>query len=828
MRRLLPLAPLIFAIALLFVEVQACGPDFFPDVFVRNLHADHPADYAAGKLGVLLPTYPRADLSVAYRYLNGGTLTPEEQRAYHPTLSLAEEVRDFDTADVNEAQAASAGTRYAEPPGTADLWLKARNQYAPPQPDLHPVIAYGTTYSSGFFLAASYENCQADAFRTAIVTLTARVKTWGAHSDELADWIKGQDAVFSNCGANGHAISYPASRPVINRSSPAVAPSNAPTLLRQDRAYQIAAAQFYSAQLAPACVSFQSIAKDTNSPWHGIARYLVARTLIREAFLTAKNGPDDVMASFDPDLMKQAQHELESMRGEQLPGISSNSVQGLLNLVRLRTEPQARLREMSAALAGPKADPNYKQDLEDLTWYLNGKLDSHAIREDAWDDDFDVDRSKNHYRPIAFEEKLPGFEKAFNNVADLRSISPLIDWLVTFQSPSDAAKKHAFAEWKRTGNVPWLAAAIMKASSSDTDAPALIKSAEHVHLTSPAWATVTYHHLRLLIDTGHSAEARTELDKALPGVQAIGSESSINLFTGLRMRTAPSLDDALADAPRKILERTSEEQSSIDECLYVMKNPKRNYDCKKDNSPVEFSEDAAAVFNSETPLATLAHSAQPGALPTQLRQSIAMMVWVRSVLLKNEVIAAQMLPLLPQKLQKQAGAGVGFHPLMAILRNPGLRPYLNGGVQRSASYDFVESYADNWWCGDWTTIFSDNGAPIPPKSFAFLSPEMRTTGEKETKALLALGSADENLGSGVLNYARAHPSDSDVPEALYLTLRMIRFSCNRGWGAKNDKENSDHVTSIAQEVGTLMRRRYPTNQWTKKAAPYVWLGDKNG
>jgi len=205
-----------------------------------------------------------------------------------------------------------------------------------------------------------------------------------------------------------------------------------------------------------------------------------------------------------------------------------------------------------------------------------------------------------------------------------------------------------------------------------------------------------------------------------------------------------------------------------------------------------------------------------------------MMVWVRSVLLKNEVIAAQMLPLLPQKLQKQAGAGVGFHPLMAILRNPGLRPYLNGGVQRSASYDFVESYADNWWCGDWTTIFSDNGAPIPPKSFAFLSPEMRTTGEKETKALLALGSADENLGSGVLNYARAHPSDSDVPEALYLTLRMIRFSCNRGWGAKNDKENSDHVTSIAQEVGTLMRRRYPTNQWTKKAAPYVWLGDKNG
>ncbi|MGB9408620.1 MAG: hypothetical protein WCA89_13870 [Terracidiphilus sp.] len=828
MRRLLPLAPLIVAIALPFVEVQACGPDFFPDVFVRNLHADHPADYAAGKLGVLLPTYPRADLSVAYRYLIGGTLTAEEQRAYHPTLSLAEEVRDFDDADANEAQAATAGTRYAEPPGPADLWLRTRNQYAPPQPDLHPVTEYGNIYSSGFFLAASYENCQADAFRTAIVTLKSRAKTWGAHSPELADWIKGQDAVFSNCGANGHAISYPAGRPVINPSSPTIAPSNAPALLRQDREYQIAAAQFYSAQFGLACVSFQAIAKDATSPWRGIARYLVARSLIREAFLTAKNGPDDVMASFDPDLMKQAQRELESMRGEQLPGVSSNSVQGLLNLVRLRTEPQVRLREMSADLAGPKTDPNYKQDLEDLTWYLNGKLDSRAIREDAWDSDFDIDRSKNHFRPITFDEKIPGFEKAFHDVADLRSTSQLIDWLVTFQSPSEAARKHAFAEWKRTGNVPWLAAAIMKASSSDPGASALIEGAGHVQLTSPAWATVTYHRLRLLIDTGHSAEARTELDKAFPGVRAIGSESSINLFTGLRMRTASSLNDALADAPRKILERTSEEHSSIDECLDVMKNPKRKYDCKKDNSPVEFSKDAAAVFNNETPLATLAQAAQSGALPTQLRQSVAMMVWVRSVLLKNEVIAAQMLPLLPQKLQQQAGVGVGFHPLMAILRNPGLRPYLDGGVQRSASYDFVESYADNWWCGNWTTNFSDNGAPIPLKSIAFLSPEMRTTGEKETKALLALGSADENLGSGVLNYARAHPSDSDVPEALFLTLRMIRFGCHHGWGAENDKQNSDHVTSIAQEVGALMRRRYPTNQWTKKAAPYVWLGDKNG
>ena len=827
MRRLLSLSPFIVAIALPFLQVEACGPDFFPDVFVRNLHADHPTDYAAGKLGVLLSTYPRADLSVAYRYLSGGTLTPEEQRAYHPTLSLAEQVGDFDAADAHEAQAPVGGKQYAEPPGSADVWLEARSQYAPAQSELHSVTEYSMIYSAGYFLAASYENCQDDAFRTAVSTLRSRAQTWGAHSATLADWIKGQDAVFSNCGQKSDAVSSPSNRPVINPSSPAAVPSNAPTLLRQDRAYQIASAQFYAAQLAPASVSFQAIAKDPASPWRGVARYLVARALIREAFLTAKNGPDDVMASFDSDLMKQAQHQLESMRDDVLPGISSNAVQGLLNLVRLRTEPQARLREVSAALAGPKTDPNYKQDLEDLTWYLNGKLDSLAIRGDASDSDFRVDKASNDYRPLTFEQKLPGFEKAFQDVADLRSTSPLLDWLVTFQSPSDAAKKHAFAEWKRTGNAPWLAAAITKASSSDPEASALIEHAEHLPSTSPAWATVTYHRLRLLIDTGRTAEARTELDRAFPEIRAIGSESSINLFTGLRMHTASSLDDALADAPRKILEHTSEEQSSVDECLEVMKNPKRKYDCKHDNSPVEFSEDAAVVFNTETPLATLALSAQSEVLPAQLRQSVIMMTWVRSVLLKNEVIAAQMLPLLPAKLREQAGTGIGFHPLMAILRNPGLRPYLDGGVQRSASYDFVESYADNWWCGDWSNNFSEYDAPVHSQSVAFLSTQAQVTGKKETADLLALTSAEGYLGSQVLEYARAHPSDPDVPEALYLTLRAIRYGCYHGMGAGNDKESADRVASIARDVGALMRRHYSTNPWTRKAAPYVWLSNKS-
>lgn len=825
MKRFRSIASLIVFAAFPFALVQACGPDFFPDIFVHQIHPDHPRDYAAGKLGVLLSTYPRADLTVAYRYMNGGTLNPTEQKGYQPTSSLAEEVGLDDSADASQTNAAANSSDYVEPTGPADIWLKTRNRYAPAQPEIHDIRQYGTVYRAGYILAGTYQNCQADAFRTAAVTLQSRSKIWGAHSTELADWIKGQDAVFSNCGSGGYAMAYPPNKPKIVALSPTPAPSNAPQLLRQDRAYQTAAAQFYTGQFANALASFRTIAQDATSPWRGIARYMVARTLIRDAFLNAKSGPDDSMAGFDLGLMKQAQQQLETIRNEQLVGIPQHAVESLLHLVQLRTEPKVRVANLSGALAGPKVDSDYAQDLQDLTWYLDAKLDPLPIRPDSSDFDFHVDRPKGDYRPLTEAQKQPGFDAAFNDVADLRSISPLVDWLITVQSPSEGAKDHAIAEWEHTRHTTWLTAAIMKASASDATAPILIEAAAHIPPTSPAWPTVEYHRIRLLIDLGHGSEARKELTAALPRVQASGSESALNLFTGLRMRSETSLNRALSDASRKILERTSEEQSSLDQCLAVMKNPKRKYDCRKDNSPVELSRDAATVLNRETPLSMLALAAQSHALPPQLRQSVANVTWVRAVLLKNESVTNAMLPLLPAKLQQQAGPGVGFRPLMAILRNPGLRPYLDDGVQRSYSYDFVESYADNWWCTDWTTDYGSDRDPIRAKSVHFLSPEERKTGEQEVRSLLALGSADEYLGSQVIAYAKAHSSDPHVPEALYLTLRMIRYGCSRGGESQEpNKPHVDQTSAIAYDIGAIMRRRYPTNPWTKKAAPYVWLG----
>lgn len=828
------IASAVLSVLFPLVSVQACGPDFHPDIFVRQLHPDHPKQYAAGKLGVLLASFPRADLAVAYRYLNGGRLTAQEQSAYHPLESLAEMEGLESPPDGHANGGQDARQMPVETADPAGMWLAARNRFLPPQSDVHDAKEYGATTPAGTILASDYEICQADAFRTAVATLESRAKTWGPQSTFLANWIQGQDAVFSNCSSDTDRYYLGPNKTETHPRLPAAVPSGAPLLLRQDRAYQIAAAQFYASQFVPARAGFQAIASDKDSPWRGIAAYLVARCLVRQAFLTAppSNGPDDNTATFNPDLMKQAQQQLESIRGRRLPSISEHGIQSMLNLVRLRTEPKARLAEISAALAGPKADPYYSQDLNDLTWYLNSKLDSLAIRPDASEGAFQFSREQGDLRPLTTAEKQAVFNHAYAKVADLRSASPLIDWLITFQSPATAAKQHAFAEWQRTQDLPWLVASLSKAVASDVEAPVLIDASGRIPSTSPAWLTVTYHRDRLLLGTGRTTiagvettgieAAGIETDALMPFIQKQGSDSATNLFRGLRMRSAVTLDDALADAPRKILARVSEEQSALAECLNLMKNPKRHYDCKPDTNSLEFSEDAAELLNDKLPLATMAQAAQSKSLPSHLRSSVATVAWVRAVLLKDENVAEQMLPLLPKELRRQAGPGVGFHALMAIARNPGLRPYLDAGVQRSASWDFVESYGDNWWCANWPISNHEADQPLRSDTVAFLAPEARVTAASEHTDLIALGGAEEYIGGQILDYAHSHPEDPDIPEALYVTLRLIRYGCYHGWRSESARDRADRVRVIALSVGAMMRHRYPDNQWTKKAAPYVW------
>jgi hypothetical protein len=770
---------------------QACGPDFSPDVFVRKLRPDNPKQFAQGKLGILLPTYPRTDLVVAFRYLNGGQLSPAEQEAYEPTFTYTDSEM---TQTFNREEAEQKKT--TEP---AESWPLARAKYAALGPKVEQERAFKVQLANGASYTDNYLNCNGDAFRTAVLTLDSRAKTWGGKSPELADWLKGQDAVFANC--NGGAAVLPVS-----------APDGSPVLLKEDRAYQTAAAEFYAEKFEDARAAFGTIAQDSNSPWHGIALYLAARSLVREAFHAKDSGDYGSMATFDDGLMRQAAAQLKALLNEPHPGISQRAIQNELDLVRLRTEPMARLKELSAALAGPETDANYAQHLADLTWYLNAQLDGMKLREDSFEEE-----------TVTAQEQADGFGDAWQKVDSLRGSSTLVDWLITFQSPAAGASGHAIKEWRKTGQLYWLVAALVKAGGKEAGIDELLKASEQVTADSPAWELVEYHRARLLIATGNNEGAKALLAQLMPKIQASGHESSVNLFLQLRTSASTNLNEFLTYAPRKIIDRTSEEESSLDECLDVMKDPKRAYACNKNIGDVQFSGDAADFLNREAPLSTLIEAANSENLPEQLRRAVAMSAWVRAVLLKDDAAAAKLFPLLPQKLQAQAGKGTGFQPILAIARNPGLRPFLEPGVQRSYSWDFVESYGDNWWCKGWqASPYSRPGNLVGGSSAQFLTPAEKSAANREYAELGKQDSAEIYLGGEVIAYAKGHADDKDVPESLYLVLRMIRYGCNRVSDYTPEKEaRRSQLYEIKEEAARLLRERYAKDPWTKKAAPFA-------
>src|SRR5207244_13360398 len=67
----------LLAIGLLFhsyISAKACGPSYLQPIFVFEGSPDLPLqEFAAGKIGIVRPTFGRKTLLIAYRYLNGGS-----------------------------------------------------------------------------------------------------------------------------------------------------------------------------------------------------------------------------------------------------------------------------------------------------------------------------------------------------------------------------------------------------------------------------------------------------------------------------------------------------------------------------------------------------------------------------------------------------------------------------------------------------------------------------------------------------------------------------------------------------------------------------------
>jgi hypothetical protein len=309
--------------------VFACGPSYITPVFDYESAPEEPFEnFAAGKIGIVKPTYHRAVLFAAYRYLNGGAFSADEQKGLIDVWNAEFNNRSFEDNDVSEA---------------VKVWVERRKEVVKDEETV-PSIYTEREYGGYDFIP----NCTKSAFETAAQTLSERITSYGAEDGSVRAWVKAQDEVFTNC-SSGRAI-------------PAAAAPEAPEWLKKDREYQIAAANFYSLDYETAREMWTRIAGDYDSVWSETADYLIARTLVREASLSK----DDAKAK---EIYEQAEAHLNHLTAR--GGRFYNASLKLSNLIKYRVHPEERVGELARSLAAQGGNENFRQDVIDYHWLLD-------------------------------------------------------------------------------------------------------------------------------------------------------------------------------------------------------------------------------------------------------------------------------------------------------------------------------------------------------------------------------------------------------------------------------------------------------------------------
>jgi hypothetical protein len=522
------------------------------------------------------------------------------------------------------------------------------------------------------------------------------------------------------------------------------------SLLASDRRYQIAAAEFYAEEFAEAERDFEAISEDAASPWHERAPYLVARTLIRKATLT-----DDKQA------MQAAERQLRSILNNPARKALQPSASGLLEYIHGRLDPEGRMADLGAELVKPGGDPRFDHDVTDFT--------------SLWD--------KLEHGPAG--------------KCDLG------DWITAYQTPDNSGR--AMERWRQTKNPAWLVAALQAASVNNAPAEELTAAARALKSDQPAYATAV--DFGLQIETRRTADATREwADQALASQQPVDAHNS---FLARRQLLARDWSEFLRYAPR---EPVAAEVDRVDA-------PLSDYNVGDTPNSVgaglQFAPDPEEALNRTVPLARWLDAAKNPLLPHNLQSEVAQAGWVRAIVLGRQAearaLAARLAELehglapgLRAYLTQTDSAAAQFAAVFLMLRDPGFDLKVRAGWPRTTEIGKIDDFRDNWW--SWEQGDADEpkpAAPKPERAKNFLPPAELAQGEKEARDLrTAAGVAPDYLCQHTLDWARQHPQDPRVPEALHLCVRATHFG-NAG----------PKTTGFSKAAFQLLHAKYASSVW---------------
>lgn len=869
MKKLASVISTIVLAAVLVQSVLACGPGYTSPVFDVNTAPESPyREYAAGKLGIVKPTYRRSILLAAYRYLTGGGFSDAEQKDLIRVWEAEINHRnDDDTTDLEAAVKA---------------WLAQRKSVLGSEAKVPEIYTERSWGGYDFF-----PNCTKNAFETATKTLSDRSVSYGSDNKDVKNWIEAQDQVFTNCA--------------VGKSIPGAPSAEMPEWLRKDRAYQIAAAQFYSLDFNAARQGFEGISRDSDSPWQEVSEYLVGRTLIRAASLSR----NDVRSNA---LYAEADQALQVVAAK--GGHFAADADRLLGVVKYRLRPAERLHELAQNIAY-RSGTDFRQDIVDYTWLLD-KYEKEALdKEDkrklevelgknpeatpeptfsptpppdpnkltlfVWDeetsqsynlevaadisdDDLIALAEKTVGKPLSKEkrdalkvQRQSAFSGRFNDGRDdgyqggyygesklNMQILPidfrqddLTEWLFVYQMESVDSYDYALDKLRATGTDMWLMTAISKAHPGSPDLDNLIDKAEKIPTDSAAFATVFYHLARLNIELGKPAEAKALLDQLISSPIDF-PVSTRNQFLKLRMPLSASLEEFLASALRTPYAFDFDgEIGSLDEELAERKtwwSPEAFPDQSQDeyNKSLEaqfdryrtfasertFDDDSIEIFNRYFPTDLIVKAERSTVIPNHIATRLAIAAWTRAVLLNDDAVARQAaaelirrMPELKDSLDAYIKATTPVARKRAALFIMLRNPILTPVVEIGfdADNDAGEWDADNWWCS-WTFNTENEEPSSIPSPPKFLTAAQLSLAKSERSRLMNVGDAPEFFGKQVLEWARLVPADKRVPEALYLAWK------SNGW----NKYGCGTGPEAQEPIANVLKTKYPNSDWTKK------------
>ena len=321
----------------------------------------------------------------------------------------------------------------------------------------------------------------------------------------------------------------------------------------------------------------------------------------------------------------------------------------------------------------------------------------------------------------------------------------LTDWIKAYQTGD---RDHILEMWHKRQSLPWLVAAMEQANPGDSEAAELLTAAAAIKIDSPGYLSVTWNALRLMPD----GEARAKADEVL---KLDMPASARNRFRARRMELARNFQEFLAYAPRTVVG----DQIDIEEA-----DPKNEQ---------LLAADSEQILN-RMPLALLKQASESEVLSPKVRQQLAQVVWVRSVLLQPSP---------------------SFDDIYKLLNTPGLHFAVDTGYGRyTQDVTAIDPFRDNWWCAVSPKV---QGLP------AFLTSVEVAEAKHEWDRLSAIPAAPDWLSAQTLMWAQKIPNDPRIPQALHLAVRATRYGCS-------DKDTGD----FSKRAFDLLHRRYPDSLWT--------------